>query len=196
VVFIDDSYLQGEANITSLFNSTVESYLKSGSSKKPAQNPGTQNTKVVVSPTSSTLNSQTPKTPGDNQNLDGINFFYNPGCPSCMKVLPIVQDYSDTHPGAGIIFNDLAADNTATGKFDKMRIMFPNTTIYAPALLVGKTVLQGESNITNNLNTTIESYLKERSGDAPGTVSSSNPVGLLLTYIGTGLNTIFGNVKG
>lgn len=197
VVFIGDTYLQGEANITSSFNSTVESYLKNNPSKKPSQIPGISEGKITALPTSSSLNPQTSISPAGDQDLDGIHFFYNPTCTSCMKVLPVIQDYTKNNPGVNIVLNDIAADKAAIQRFEKMRSMFPQATIYAPAVLVGKKVLQGEANITKNLNTTVEAYLKENpSNGVTDQKSSSSPVDMLISYIETGLNSIFGKVKG
>jgi thiol-disulfide isomerase/thioredoxin len=192
-VFIGDSFLQGEANITKSFNSTVESYLKSNPSKIPSQTSQIPMVTITSAPTSSSLNSLTSESSAGTLDLDGVQFFYNPTCTSCMKVLPIIQDYAKNNPGANIVFNDIATDKTAIQRFEKMRSMHPQSTIYAPALVVGKTVIQGQANITSNLNTTVEAYLKE---NAPNAVTDqkgfSNPVDALISSITTGIKAIFG----
>lgn len=193
VVFIGDTFLQGEANITGSFNSTVESYLKNNPSKISSQIPKIPTGTITASPTSSSLNSQTPVASAGSQDLDGVQFFYNPTCPSCMKVLPIIQEYAQNNPGVHITINNIAEDKTAIERFEKMRSMFPQETIYAPAVLAGKMVLQGEANIINNLDTTVKAYLKE---NPPGGVtdkkSSPSFVDTLISSLKAGLHAIFG----
>ena len=195
VVFIGKSYLQGDTNITASFASSVESYLRKSPSS--ADN-GTLNAGTVPKPGEPATNQSPPgssSSPGlVNDDLSGVHFFYNPTCGSCQKVLPIIQDYATNHPQAGIKLHDISGNQTNIEKFEKFRSLFPGEAIHVPVVFAGDTLLQGESNITRDFNSTVESYVKKTPPGSPASLSFSdtrasiNPVVLLVAAIGEGLN--------
>ena len=79
--------------------------------------------------------------------------------------------------------------------FGQYRDRFSQVHIHVPVIFIGDTYLEGEENISKNLNISVESYLKSKP-EAAGVViqgSSSadlsiNPVFLLVAAIGEGLN--------
>lgn len=190
-VVLGNSFIQGEPNISSQFISAVESYRKNGQANGTFTDLGltgfqtgdeiTQTASVTPSP--------------DDQETDGIYFFYNPTCGSCQKVLPIIEQYAREHPNIKINFNNISGNQKNIELFEKFRNMHPQETIHVPVVFVGDTLLQGEPNITEKFNSTVESYQKKSTPNAflfdqgsSQEVSSVNLVVLLVAAIGEGLN--------
>ncbi|HWQ65727.1 MAG TPA: hypothetical protein VN372_02535, partial [Methanospirillum sp.] len=180
LVIIGDRYLNGEENITrnldrlvSDINATKVVPHISGSSGRPLE--------------AAPLNSI--------QDSDSIHFFYSPTCGSCQKVLPFIKEYAQTHPQTKIEFNDLTGNKTNIERFSQYRSMFPDESIYVPAVFIGDTLLQGEVNITSKFNSTVEAFQNNLSstGSSGGRISSEgtssmNLVVLMVAAIGEGLN--------
>ena len=175
-VYIGDQYLTGLENITGNFDILVKK------STETVNKPSSIPSEFVAPPANNT--------PDTNY----IQFFYSPTCGSCQKVLPLIQDYTKSHPDTIIGFNDISGNKTSIERFEQFRSMFPGETIYVPVVFVGDTLLQGEENITSNFNSTVESYKKNSSINLSVSrnrveeVSSINPVVLLVAAIGEGLN--------
>jgi cytochrome c biogenesis protein CcdA/arsenate reductase-like glutaredoxin family protein len=179
VVVIGDHYLNGEENISANLDSLVTDALR-------AKN----NRTLPVSPMSppSPVSSVTSQGPGI------IHFFYNPTCESCEKVLPIIEQYAVSHPEIRIEFDDLS-NKTNIERFSLFRDRYPGELFYVPVVFMGDTFLEGEENITNNFNSTVESYRTNfSSGELPvepvpaERTTSINPVVFLVAAISEGLN--------
>lgn len=195
VVFIGDTFLQSETNITRSFNSTVESYLNNSPSKGSSGTQGNSDLMKTELPSNSSLNPTTPSPPVTSQDLKGIHFFYNPSCTSCMKVLPYIENYLQNNPDSDIIINDISGNKTGIERFETLRSMFPKETIYAPVVFSGQTILQGEVNITKNLNSTVEAYMKDKL--SPGrSLNQGSPGVSLIDGIGEKLHNILRMLTG
>jgi cytochrome c biogenesis protein CcdA/arsenate reductase-like glutaredoxin family protein len=179
VVVIGDHYLNGEENISGNLDSLITDALR------------TKNNRTVpVSPMSSSspVSSVTSQGPGT------IHFFYNPTCESCEKVLPIIEQYAVSHPEIRIEFDDLS-NKTNIERFSLFRDRYPGELFYVPVVFMGDMFLEGEENITNNFNSTVESYRTNfSSGELPvepvptERTTSINPIVFLVAAISEGLN--------
>jgi len=179
VIVIGKQYLNGEENITGNLDQLVRETIA-------AQNNATQ----LVS----SLNSIETVSLNNNQGLGTIHFFYNPTCESCQKVLPLVEQYAKDHPEILIEFDDLTSQ-ASIEKFSLFRDRYPDELFYIPVVFIGDTYLEGDENITGNLNATIESSLATiSSGETlvertpAERVFSINPIVFLVAAISEGLN--------
>ncbi len=179
VIVIGDRYLNGKENITGGLDNLVNDALVT---KNNQPNP--------VSPLIPTANASSIGIQGPGP----IHFFYNPTCESCEKVLPLVRQYAEDHPEIRIEFDDLS-NQTNIERFSLFRDRYPGELFYVPVVFIGNTFLEGEENITNNFNSTIESYLTNfSSGEPPIEPAlverniSINPIVFLVAAISEGLN--------
>jgi cytochrome c biogenesis protein CcdA/arsenate reductase-like glutaredoxin family protein len=178
VVVIGDHYLNGEENISGNLDSLVTDALRAKNNRTMPVSP--------MSP-SSPVSSVTSQ-PG------AIHFFYNPTCESCEKVFPFIKQYAVSHPEIRIEFDDLS-NQINIERFSLFRDRYPGELFYVPVVFIGDTFLEGEENITNNFNSTVESYRTNFSSGglpaepAPSERSTSiNPIVFLVAAISEGLN--------
>lgn len=195
VVFVGDTLLLGEVKITGSFNDTVETFEKSRQNNKDSSSQETVNPKQKDLTLSQTLAHSSTNTKMQNQDIEGAYFFYNPSCGSCQKVFPLVEDYAKNNPKFKIFFNDISTNRTNIELFNSFRNRFSQESIHIPVIFIGDTLLQGEENITNKLNATIEKYQKYPPASSSlnatrpeNTNITINPVLLLIAAIGEGLN--------
>ncbi len=179
VVVIGNQYLNGEKNITGHLDRLVRETIETNNNVTVPGNP---------------LTPPEPVSSIDNPGPGVIHFFYNPTCESCQKVLPLIEQYARDHPETRIEFDDLS--NPANIQlFSLFRDRYPGELFHIPVVFLGDTFLEGEENITNNFNTTVESSLTNSSYREPridrGPTESTysiNPVVFLVAAIGEGLN--------
>jgi cytochrome c biogenesis protein CcdA/arsenate reductase-like glutaredoxin family protein len=177
IVVIGDQYLTGEENITWNLDIIVQKSIE------------TKNYETIQRASDGQISSN------NNQQPDAIHFFYNPSCESCQVVLPFIEQYARDHPDTRIEFDDISGNQRTIEQFGRFKGVYPQEDIHVPVVFIGGTFLQGEENIINGFNSTVELFLANstfrESGIKSAPVESTytiNPIVLLIAAIGEGLN--------
>ena len=96
-------------------------------------------------------------------NPSQISFFYDDDCESCLKVKPYIDSLKSAYPEILFTYHNICND-VADGKqnqelFDKYKKDLSLSEGYVPMVFYGDTVIQGDKNITRDLQSTIQKNL-------------------------------------
>lgn len=97
-----------------------------------------------------------PVSPGENtKNRITADFFYNPSCESCQKVLPVIQQYEKNSSLVSVNYLNIAIDNASSNRFTEMQKSLGH--IHVPFVLIGNQYLVGQDSIIKNLDSLVKS---------------------------------------
>jgi len=101
-----------------------------------------------------------------------VLFFYGDGCMHCENIRPFVDDLADQYPEVTISY--LEVYNNATNRDRFLQIAAShNTTAGVPTLLIGNTLLVGETDIRNNAEQQIVLLTEGQSGTGTNATSGN-----------------------
>jgi len=101
--------------------------------------------------------SETPLTQlpaGQSDQKVTADFFYNPSCESCLKVLPFIQQYEANSSLISVHYLNIATDNSSSDRFIELQKSLGH--VHVPLVLIGNQYLVGQDNIMNNLESLIK----------------------------------------
>ena len=80
-----------------------------------------------------------------------VDFFYNPTCESCQKVLPIIQQYEASNPVIRVNYQNIVENQSTVERFIQVQKDLGNLNLHVPVVVIGNQYLNGEKNISGNL---------------------------------------------
>ena len=87
--------------------------------------------------------------PGDeHQKQVVVDFFYNPTCGSCRKVLPFIEQYETNTYLIRVNYLNIAENQSNVERFHQVQKKFGDITLHIPVVVIGDEYLSGEENIT------------------------------------------------
>jgi len=94
---------------------------------------------------------------------DTIYFFYGEECPHCHNVMPFINNLTAKYPQANIQVLEVWHNQTNARIYTKANAAAGlSTTPGVPEVVLGKTVLIGETQIPDQLESLVQEYLKKK----------------------------------
>ncbi len=107
-----------------------------------------------------------------------IDFFYNPSCESCQRVLPIIKQYETNNTDIIVNYNNIAENQSNVEHFLQVQKDSGNVNFHVPVVIIRDQFLNGEENITQNLDLLVKETRERENNITPSVSpqSASEPV--------------------
>jgi cytochrome c biogenesis protein CcdA/arsenate reductase-like glutaredoxin family protein len=105
-----------------------------------------------------------------------VDFFYNPTCSSCQKVLPFIEQYEENTSIIRVNYNNIAENQSNVERFLQVQQDLGNENFHVPVVIIGDRYLNGEENITLNLDRLVKETIESKN-NVTIPISSLNPSG-------------------
>jgi len=99
-----------------------------------------------------------PSTVGSNT----IYFFYGEECPHCHNIMSFVINLSKKYPSADIHLLEIWHNQTNNQTYTEANLFAGITPPGVPEVVLGKTVLLGDREIPDKLETLVQDYVKKK----------------------------------